>query len=164
MDTKTITLLVVGVLLGAGIGVAAGYFLWEGDTDETYWYFFDFGDETNEENVNKWVKVEASDIISGLIKAADSAYSENDINETGWITSINGVSNDSNENLSWANWFLDQTADYNAYANWYATPGLDVTAGNVFYIGFFEYETVYYTPLTSPNDRVDEWKETGPFA
>lgn len=163
MDTKTITLLVVGVLLGAGIGAAAGYFLWEEDTDDTYWYFFDFGDETSEENVNKWVKVKAGDVISGLIKAADSTYSDNDISETGWIASINGVTNDSSVSLSWANWFLDQAADYNNYGKWYATPGLNVTAGNVFYIGFFGYDT-NLEPTKDPGDRITEWKETGPFA
>ncbi len=165
MDSKIIAFLLVGVLVGAGIGAAAGYLIWEGDEDdnETYWFFFDFGDEADETNVNQWVKVEAADVVSGLKKAADSIYDDNEIEDTGWIVSINGVENDSSVYVSWANWFFDQAADYNTWGTWYATPGLDVTAGNVFYIGFSGYDSVTWENDMDPNYTTG-WDNLGPFA
>jgi hypothetical protein len=166
MDSKMIAFILVGVLVGAGIGAAAGYLIWDDDADdyETYWYYFDFGDEADETNVNQWVKVEAADVVSGLQKAADSVYTDNDIEDTGWINSLNGVSNDFSISLSWANWFLNQATGYNGHGLWYGTPGMNVTAGNVFYIGFYEYDSLTFEPIVDPNYDMSDWRDEGPFA
>lgn len=168
MDTKTVAFILVGVLLGAGIGVAVGYSFGgdsnDNETYETYWYFFDFGDKANDTNVNKWVKVEAADVVSGLKKAADKEYTDNNIADSGWITSISGVTNDSGAKLSWANWFFNQASGYNSYGSWLQTQGMDVTPGNVFYIGFFGYDDTTWAPDVDPNTDRTEWKSEGPFA
>lgn len=166
MDTKMMAFVLVGVLVGAGVGIGSGYLVWDNDDvsddNETYWYYFDFGNEADDTNVNEWVKVEAADVVSGLQKAADKIYTDNEIQDSGWIVSINGVANDSVNSYSWANWFLNQTADYNSWGMWYATPGMNVTAGNVFYIGFTEYDPATYENVMDPNYTTG-WQGLGPF-
>lgn len=170
-EKKLMTYVVVAVLAGALVGVGIGYAAFNngGETQETYWYYLDYGTKVDSTHVNKWISADAKDVISGMKAALDKAGIAYVISDSGWITTINGISGSSATNTSWTNWFWDKT-EYKstgvsvAYPNWIQTPGMNVTVGSAFYLGFTAYDPVTYAYLMDPNSSVTGWGNTGPFA
>ena len=122
----------------AGTENGAGY--------ETYWYYIDFGGEPSDYE-SKWISAKSYSVLTGLTAALDLAEIPYTISATGWISSIGGVGTtgwgpsdyltDSNIEFgtSWMSWFWSST-NMTSWSAWRETPGLDVTLGTIFYVGF----------------------------
>ncbi|MCL2295658.1 MAG: hypothetical protein FWC29_01070 [Methanomassiliicoccaceae archaeon] len=159
---NAILFLVVGILVGAAVGIAAGYVIGNSSSNETYWYYIDYGDYATSATENGWISAESDTVINGLFKALDKKGVEYEITDTGWITSINGVYPvwDASTSDSWGSWIWTING-YTAYGAWAKNSGFDVTLGTIFFIGVTGYDKDY-NPTLDPNDEAG-WKTGGPF-
>jgi len=169
-DSKMMVYAVAALVVGAAVGVGIGYIAFHGGSgsdSETYWFYLDFGGHEGEGVEDQWVEVSSNSPLSALRAALDKTGMGYNMSGTGWIVDIGGVGED--ENMSWGSWFWNTTV-YDAswtstlYPNWIDSSGFDITVGNVFYLGYTEYDPVSYEYLLDPNADLSVWSTTGPFA
>jgi hypothetical protein len=165
---NAIVFLVVGILVGAAAGAAIGYLMWNGSgnndaaQETTYWYYIDYGNYESSDAQNGWISAKSDNVVNGLIKALGETKNVID-NESGFITSINGVEpiwTETGEN--WGSWLWTSNSNNISFGKWAEGPGLDITQGIFFYIGVASWDPVTYALVTDPNAE-SAWKTGGPF-
>jgi len=162
---KAIVFLLAGVLVGAGVGIGAGYMLWNDNSSEppTYWFFIDFNGEGGEglgilDTV--WVASKGSNPADALGNALGSNV---DLSEDDWgigVSAIGGL------------YFAMPGGDYQYWVQWYWTGDswaenenyLDGAAGTIFYLGYAIMSSATFEPDLDPNAATNGWDTTGPFA
>jgi hypothetical protein len=160
MANKAVLFLVVGILIGAAIGAAAGFVLTNNSKDTTYWYYIDYSDPAVD---NQWISAKSDNAFDGFTKALDDNKIEYVLSGT-MITSINGVEPDYfADGKSWGSWLWTIESNNPSLWAWQPTAGLDLTIGSVFYIGVTAFDPVTYAPTLKP-DNLTAWKTGGPFA
>jgi hypothetical protein len=179
---KIITYAVVTLVVGVLIGTAVGYAVFHEDknTDDTYYYYLYFGDNSSD---NDWYSGTGSDAGDAFSNAMDKAGFDWDISAYGYIGSINGVGDTS----GWALYqylysgYTSAAADnsilypvYDSYGTlsysngWKALAGYDGSSDNFClseissYAYFFSVYPDTWIPVT-PVDS-DGWMSSGPFS
>jgi hypothetical protein len=173
MDSKMITFLLAGILVGAGVGMAVGYLVFSEDNNQTYWFYIDFNGEVVDDFENGWISAKASSPVKGLTKALAANGMLDDFvpyvsgvdSESGWISSVGGLAGDwVGDGTGWGSWLWTMTvADSSIYGCWAGTAGFDKTLGTIFYIGFTVFDDETFEPVLDPNFALSNWDTTGPF-
>jgi hypothetical protein len=143
----------------------------------SYWFYIDFNKESAAFE-SGWINARSDSVVQGLLAALNGAEIPCSITRRGWIRSIGGVSNDAvgiyTEDCTewygnnWMNWFWTSIdTSLASVGSWVETPGLDVSVGWVFYVGFtmahFNLHTFEKWSDLNPNRAVSGWKSAGPF-
>ena len=158
-DSKLITFAVVGVLIGAAIGVGIGFAVFGNNKaeEQTYWFYIDYGDKADASHVNGWVDVKAANLPDAVKKIPGVKTSESATYGLS-LDGINGV--DSGANMGdpyWGQYI--RNGDYYGATDFeknfsFSNFGLGGTYCTVMYFA--------YGTGTIPTDT--GWKTTGPFA
>ena len=154
------TFLVVGLVIGAAAGVGVGYVMFGGDDDTEYWFFLDFNGEDTDVD-DQWISAKGKDLVSAMKKALDAKNIEYDIEDSGWVNELGGISGKTG--FDWMNWGWTDSSNNSILWAWQATSGLDTTIMNWIYIGYTEVDSMW-TPSLDPNSTTAKWGTTGPFA
>jgi len=162
---KAIIFLLAGVLVGAGVGIGVGYFVFSdsGDSDQTYYFYIDYGPEASSENVNGWISAKGADQQSAMEKALSNNNIPYELNSWGYLDTISGVG-DASMVFWWMNWVWEQGEADTAYYAWVQSSGWD-SVGTIFYYVFSE-PTASFAPGIDPNFDTSVWKTAAgsPFA
>ena len=174
MDSKMIAFILVGVLVGAGIGAAAGYLIWDEDVnnDETYSFYLHFGDGDEK---NGWYSAYASSTNDAFGKAMDKAEFEWDYNSYGYISMID------EEEANWMTYAYlyaettdeaaaasvlcsvnDEWGYYSRSNGWTGTSGYDMEEGGLKMSQFDA--TIYFISTGATPVSAQTWMESGPFS
>ena len=187
---KTITFLIIGLLVGAGAGIGVGYVAFNSsEGDQMYWFYMDFSEVVGDAPDNQWISAKSDNPVTAFHNALKGANLWDDtgtgsVGADGWINNIAGISGDWNEEgTQWMSWFWSISDMRGSAQAWRENPGFDVTTGTVFYVGFTEatydadaFGNFILMNKLNPNDGVvwnldyseilslPEWAEGGPFA
>lgn len=182
MDTKTIAFILVGVLVGAAVGVGAGYLIWNDSSDgeETYSFYLYFG--TDDDSRNGWYSADATNTNDAFSKVMSNAGFAWEKSSYGYLSLIDGVG----VNGGWSLWtyiyaLTDQDAaeasilypmdngygGYDGSNGWRTMMGYD--QGDTLKLSQFESKIYFFAPYnadySAPNPvEFDGWMNSGPFA
>ena len=156
-DSKVILFAVVGIVIGAAIGVGVGYMCWHSDVGEqTYWFYIDYGTAADDSHVNGWVSVKSTS-AADAIKKVPGAELKGEGSEM-YLDGINGVvGNNTPPYVYWAVYIVN--GDYYSLTDFekefsYSNMGFGNAYSTVFYLA--------YGDGSIPTNA--DWKGTGPFA
>lgn len=168
-DNKVTTYAVAFLLVGLVIGVAVGYGVFHTDSaekNETYWFYIDYGMKADATHVNGWYSGEATNTVDAFKKSFDKAKIAYELGDGGWVKILNGITSENSN--GWHIWSWD-SVKFNSigtkiYSSWFApNVAMGDSVGNVFYLGFFNYDPVTNKPVAGPYDNLAGWSTSGPF-
>jgi hypothetical protein len=166
MEQKLMVFLIAGILVGAGVGLGIGYFVFsEKGGDTTYWYYIDFNGAEGAGD-NGWISASGSDPLDGFTKALDKKGLSYTVDtKSAWISKIGTVSNGAwglTGGESWMVWLWTSNDLKNTGTwAWQKSDSLNVSIGNVFYVGYTLVNNEMI-PSLDPNMKT-AWKTSGPL-
>lgn len=155
---QLIAFVVLALLVGTGVGVGIGSLTWnDGDESQTYWFYIDYGDKTDDAHKNGWVSVTGTSTADAVKKIPGVKTT----NSTTYGTSLDGINGIENETTSggkyWAQFI--RNGDYTGASDFEKNfTSSNFGLGNTYCTCMYLFYSTWGTVATD-----DGWMNTGPF-